>query len=412
VATVQLEHVSKTFKSRKGDVRALTDLSLIVGDREFVVLVGPSGCGKSTTLRLIAGLEEPSAGTIRIGARDVGGVPPKDRDVAMVFQNYALYPHMTVFGNIAFGLKMRRVPAREIKQRVQEVARTLDVGHLLERKPGGLSGGECQRVALGRAIVRDPKIFLFDEPLSNLDARLRGHMRTELKALHRSLTAAIIYVTHDQEEAMTLGDRVVVMRQGVVQQCGPPLEVYNSPANRFVGDFIGSPSMNFLEGHLEDHAELVSFVAKVGRFALPPTLRDVAATPAGAGVVLGIRPEHVRVATPGTSPGGAASVEQQDFIARVTNLTVSVVEPLGNSVHIHVATSEGQSFVACAPPTTAITPGQRVNVLFDMSRIHLFAAGTCGARLSRPERASPAATGPDDGAMVADPQTSTPNRQV
>src|SRR3989304_3391716 len=251
MAGVTLEQVTRTFRTRKGEVRAVDDLSLSVGDGEFIVLVGPSGCGKTTTLRLIAGLEELTTGTIRIGDRVVNRVAPKDRDVAMVFQNYALYPHMTVYKNMAFGLKMRRVPRKDILRKVGEVAGKLGLTHLLERKPASLSGGECQRVAVGRAIGRKPQGFLFDEPLSNLDAGLRTQMRTELKDLHRELRTTVVYVTHDQEEAMTLGDRLVVLKEGVVQQCGTPLEVYNRPANRFVAGFIGTPPMNFFDGRLE-----------------------------------------------------------------------------------------------------------------------------------------------------------------
>src|SRR3989304_1842028 len=265
MAGVTLEQVTRTFRTRKGEVRAVDDLSLSVGDGEFIVLVGPSGCGKTTTLRLIAGLEELTAGAIRIGDREVNNVPPKDRDVAMVFQNYALYPHMTVFKNMAFGLKMRRVPNAEIIRMVGETAAKLGLTHLLDRKPSALSGGERQRVAVGRAIARKPQVFLFDEPLSNLDAKLRIQMRTELKDLHRELRTTVVYVTHDQEEAMTLGDRMAVLREGVIQQCGPPLEVYNRPANRFVAGFVGTPLMNFFEGRLECNGDAVCFIARVGR---------------------------------------------------------------------------------------------------------------------------------------------------
>src|SRR5437868_1371570 len=245
MAQVVLDKVSKVFP---GGVKAVDAIDLGIRDQEFVVLVGPSGCGKSTTLRMVAGLEEISEGTIRIGDRIVTDVPPKDRDIAMVFQNYALYPHMSVYKNMAFGLKLRGMPKAQINERVMQAARILDIEHLLERKPKALSGGQRQRVAVGRAIVREPAAFLFDEPLSNLDAKLRVTTRAELKRLHRRLKTTTIYVTHDQEEAMTLGDRIVVMKDGVIQQADSPLKTYNSPVNRFVAGFIGMPPMNFFDG--------------------------------------------------------------------------------------------------------------------------------------------------------------------
>src|SRR6185312_16045779 len=245
MAQVQLQKVSKIYP---GGMRAVDGIDLSIGDREFVVLVGPSGCGKTTTLRMIAGLEEITAGTIRIGNQVVNRMPPKDRDIAMVFQNYALYPHMTVYKNMAFGLKLRGMQSEEIQARVKDAARILDIEHLLDRKPRALSGGQKQRVAVGRAIVREPAAFLFDEPLSNLDAKLRVTTRAELKRLHHRLKTTTIYVTHDQEEAMTLGDRIVVMRDGLIQQADTPLKTYNEPANRFVAGFIGMPPMNFFDG--------------------------------------------------------------------------------------------------------------------------------------------------------------------
>src|SRR6476619_7400849 len=248
MARVELEKVTKIYP---GGVKAVNAIDLSIRDQEFIVLVGPSGCGKSTTLRMVAGLEEITDGTIRIGDRVVNNVPPKDRDVAMVFQNYALYPHMTVYKNMAFALKLRKVPRPQIQQRVLEAARTLDIEHLLERKPRELSGGQRQRVAVGRAIVREPAAFLFDEPLSNLDALLRVTTRAELKRLHQRLRTTTIYVTHDQEEAMTLGDRIVVMKDGLIQQEDTPLQTYNSPVNRFVAGFIGMPPMNFFDGQLK-----------------------------------------------------------------------------------------------------------------------------------------------------------------
>src|SRR6187551_1990655 len=251
MAQVILKDVSKTYD---GQVNVVTDFNLEVEDGEFIVLVGPSGCGKSTTLRMVAGLEELTGGTIQIGDRIVNDVPPKDRDIAMVFQSYALYPHMTVRENMAFALKLRKRPKAEIDEKVKKAAQVLAIEHLLERKPKALSGGQRQRVAVGRAIVRDPKCFLFDEPLSNLDAKLRVEMRAEIKQIHMNLNATTIYVTHDQEEAMTLGDRVVVMKDGIMQQCGSALSIYNHPVNRFVGSFLGSPPMNFFDGVLVEEA--------------------------------------------------------------------------------------------------------------------------------------------------------------
>src|SRR4051812_34011060 len=248
MAQVVLEKISKIYP---GNVKAVDSIDLAIKDQEFVVLVGPSGCGKSTTLRMVAGLEEISSGTIRIGDRVVNDVPPKDRDIAMVFQNYALYPHMTVYKNMAFGLKLRKMPKAQIDQRVNEAAKILDIGHLLDRKPKALSGGQRQGVAVGRAIVREPAAFLFDEPLSNLDAKLRVTTRAELKRLHQRLKTTTIYVTHDQEEAMTLGDRIVVMKDGIIQQSDTPLKTYSSPVNRFVAGFIGMPPMNFFDGTIK-----------------------------------------------------------------------------------------------------------------------------------------------------------------
>src|SRR5215218_1015695 len=255
MAKVTVKNVYKIFRGEKGgDVTAVNDVSLEIKDREFVVLVGPSGCGKSTTLRMIAGLEEITSGTIQIGDQIVNDVPPKDRDIAMVFQSYALYPHMTCYENMAFALKLRKTPKATIDEKVKKAAKILMIEHLLDRKPKALSGGQRQRVALGRAIVRDPKCFLFDEPLSNLDAKLRVEMRAEIKQLHMSLNATTVYVTHDQEEAMTLGDRVVVMKDGITQQVGSALAIYNRPVNRFVGSFLGSPPMNFFTGELVETA--------------------------------------------------------------------------------------------------------------------------------------------------------------
>ncbi len=373
-------------------VCAIRDLSLAVADREFIVLVGPSGCGKTTALRLIAGLEEPTSGTIRIGERDVDGVHPKDRDIAMVFQTYALYPHMTVFKNMAFGLKVRRVPKDQIRRKVHEAAALLGIEHLLARRPAALSGGERQRVAVGRAMVRKPRVFLFDEPLSNLDAGLRTHMRTELKSLHRSLQTTIIYVTHNQEEAMTLGDRIAVMKDGVLQQCGRPLEVYNQPANRFVAGFIGTPAMNFLEGTLERDGEETWFTGGVGRLVLPDQLATSVRECHGRAVVLGIRPEHVHLPA-GDAAGRADRLESRsdglshslpdsgEPFATAANLTVGIVEALGNSIHVHLETDAGESIIARVPPSVSISPGRRVDLAMDLSCAHIFEAEEPGKRL-------------------------------
>ena len=291
MARVVLENVEKTYP---GGFEAVKKFNLDIADREFLVLVGPSGCGKSTTLRCVAGLEDVTHGTIRIGERVVNDLPPKDRDIAMVFQNYALYPHMTVFENMAFGLKFRNIARRDIREKVQRAARILGIEGLLDRKPRTLSGGQRQRVAVGRAIVRDPKCFLFDEPLSNLDAKLRIEMRTEIKRLHADLKSTTIYVTHDQEEAMTLGDRVVVMKEGAIQQCGAPLEVYHRPANRFVAGFVGMPPMNFFEGSISEEGGILWFDEGTGRIALPQWAYEAMRSKIGVPVVMGVRPQAIQ----------------------------------------------------------------------------------------------------------------------
>jgi multiple sugar transport system ATP-binding protein len=292
LAQVLLKDVTKRF----GNVTAVDNISLDIKDREFIVLVGPSGCGKSTTLRMVAGLEEVTAGQITIGQTVVNDVPPKDRDIAMVFQNYALYPHMDVYNNMAFGLKLRKFPKDEIDRRVKEAAKLLGIENLLDRKPKALSGGQRQRVAVGRAIVREPKVFLMDEPLSNLDAKLRVQMRAELSKLHNRLQTTIIYVTHDQTEAMTMGDRIVVMKDGHIYQVGAPLDIYNNPDNMFVAGFIGSPAMNFLDVLLQKEGEVYTIDAKTFKLEIPA---EKAASIKGLGnyvgkpIVLGIRPEDI-----------------------------------------------------------------------------------------------------------------------
>jgi multiple sugar transport system ATP-binding protein len=394
MAQVDLEHVTKVFP---GNVKAVDALGLAVADREFVVLVGPSGCGKSTTLRMIAGLEDLTSGVIRIGQRVVNDVPPKDRDIAMVFQNYALYPHMTVYKNMAFALKLRKVPKPQIQQRVLEAARMLEIEHLLERKPRELSGGQRQRVAVGRAIVREPAAFLFDEPLSNLDAKLRVTTRAELKRLHQRLKTTTIYVTHDQEEAMTLGDRIVVMKDGRIQQAAAPLDTYNFPENRFVAGFIGMPPMNFFDGVVRsDPAGLVFREGKRGAkvaqatgetgggeltlpengftLPVPARLRDRLAGTVDRPVVLGIRPEHLSL-----TPGGGDSSPLA--------LRVNVTEPLGNMMDVYMSTELDNPVVARVEAHGASQGGIRSEAkaafYADPRRVHFFEPGETGMNLSK-----------------------------
>jgi len=377
MAAVALEHVTKVYPSGKNGVTAVSDVSLEIADREFVVLVGPSGCGKSTTLRVVAGLEEVSSGLIRIGGSVVNNVAPKDRDIAMVFQNYALYPHMTVYKNMAFGLKMRRVPRDEIQRKVHGAAELLGITPLLDRKPKQLSGGERQRVAVGRAIVRQPQAFLFDEPLSNLDARLRVQMRSELKKLHRRLRITVIYVTHDQEEAMTLGDRIVVMESGVVQQSGPPLDVYSHPINRFVAGFVGTPPMNFFDGRLVTRDGALFFETAGGALQMPPGLSDRLQPYAGRQMILGARPETLDlVAAP---EGWMASGEAAQ--ARLP-MRVQVVEPLGESSDVYLQPAEGGQVVARVSSQVGVTEGSTVHVALDVSRAHVFEPGETGSNVA------------------------------
>jgi multiple sugar transport system ATP-binding protein len=369
MAQVQLERVSKVYP---GNVKAVDDVTLDIADREFVVLVGPSGCGKSTTLRMVAGLEEVTNGTIRIGERVVNDVPPKDRDIAMVFQNYALYPHMTVYKNMAFGLKLRGVPKREIDQKVHEAARLLGIEVLLDRKPKALSGGQRQRVAVGRAIVRNPKAFLFDEPLSNLDAKLRVEMRAELKKLHRRLSTTTIYVTHDQEEAMTLGDRVVVMKDGVVHQVARPLQVYDHPVNRFVAGFVGTPPMNFLNGRLMRENGRLYFDEGSCRVRLPESLGSRVQAYEGKPMTMGVRPEDISDRSEGSfgEPENALSVK------------VSVVEPLGDKMDVYMQTGAHDHIVCRVDAHSRIEEGMNMTMHLDMHRVHLFEPGELGRNVS------------------------------
>jgi multiple sugar transport system ATP-binding protein len=361
MAQVVLEGVTKVYP---GGVAAVRNLDLEIKDKELIVLVGPSGCGKSTTLRMIAGLEEATKGTIRIGERTVNDVPPRDRDIAMVFQNYALYPHMTVYKNMAFGLTLRGYARAEIKERVLDAARVLGIEDLLERKPKALSGGQRQRVAVGRAIVRKPKAFLLDEPLSNLDAKLRTEMRAELQKLHRRLETTMIYVTHDQIEAMTLGDRIVVMEDGLVQQVDTPLSVYDYPANRFVAGFIGTPPMNFIDGTLVAKDGRLYFSENPGiELALPDRLQQTMQEFAGSAVALGIRPETIRNQTP-----DAAAPEEGTFQA-----DVNVVEPLGDEMIVYIST--GKNDLICKVGShSRIEVGQQLEFVVDLTKVHLFDA--------------------------------------
>lgn len=372
MAKVILENVVKIFRDDKGnDVRAVDNVNLEIEDEEFMVLVGPSGCGKSTTLRMVAGLEEVSSGTVSIDNRVINHVPPKDRDIAMVFQNYALYPHMTVYNNMAFGLKLRKYSKTEIAQRVREAADILGIRLLLERKPKELSGGQRQRVAVGRAIVRKPKVFLFDEPLSNLDAKMRVQMRTEISKLHTRLSATMIYVTHDQVEAMTMGDRITVMNNGKIQQVGVPLEIYNHPKNMYVAGFIGSPPANFFDGTIQQKDGKLFFVEKnVQRgssFSIhvdddhASKLQDYV----GQEVKFGIRPEdiHDKLYEGSADP------------AKIVQATVEVVEPMGAEVYLYMNTGT-HSFIARVGVAQKADVQHKLDLVFNTKRAHYFDVST------------------------------------
>lgn len=361
MARVTLSNISKTYPG--GNV-AVRGVSLDIEDHEFMVLVGPSGCGKSTTLRMIAGLEDISSGEISIGEKVVNDVAPKDRDIAMVFQNYALYPHMTVYKNMAFGLKMRRFPKAEIDKRVRDAAKILDIERLLDRKPKALSGGERQRVALGRAIVRDPQVFLFDEPLSNLDARLRVQMRAEIQQLHNRLDATMIYVTHDQVEAMTMGDRIAVMYEGEVQQVDTPMKLYAEPANKFVAGFIGSPPMNFQSVTVRKNGGVVEGPDKRVRLNVDEAQRAALASYTDHEVFLGLRPEAF-----------AAAPDQKLTDGKSIVATVQVVEPMGSETFLYLDC--GEHIVARIEPGAPLpSPGDEYIVNVDMAQAHYFDANT------------------------------------
>ena len=353
MATLQIEKLVKRY----GDVTAVDGIDLDVADKEFVVLVGPSGCGKSTTLRMIAGLEDISSGHIRIGNRVVDELEPKDRDIAMVFQDYALYPHMSVFENMAFGLRYRKYAKAEIRRRVTEAAQILDIEPLLARRPKQLSGGQRQRVAMGRAIVRDPAVFLFDEPLSNLDAKLRVTMRTEIKRLHKRVATTVVYVTHDQVEAMTLADRIVIMRNGIIEQVGTPDEIYNAPSSTYVAGFIGSPTMNLVPGELRGDARgLALRLAGDADMVLPPDVARRFGRHADRPLTIGIRPEDFVIA-------GDGGIE----------VTPDVIEPLGSDTLLFF-TLNGSEMVARLPPRALAAHAERVRLEPDLGQLHLFDA--------------------------------------
>jgi multiple sugar transport system ATP-binding protein len=360
MAELRLEHIYKIYDN---NVTAVKDFNLHIQDKEFIVFVGPSGCGKSTTLRMIAGLEEISKGDLYIDGKRMNDVAPKDRDIAMVFQNYALYPHMSVYDNMAFGLKLRKFPKDEIDRRVREAARILGLEQYLDRKPKALSGGQRQRVALGRAIVRDAKVFLMDEPLSNLDAKLRVQMRSEIAKLHQRLGTTTIYVTHDQTEAMTMATRLVVMKDGVIQQVGTPKEVYEKPENVFVGGFIGSPAMNFLKGTLKDGSFVIGDVTIAVPEGKMKVLRDQGYV--GKEVILGIRPEDFH--------------DEPVFIEASQNTKITanieVAELMGAETMVYSQIS-GQEFVARIDARTEIRPGQMIDLALDMNKAHFFDVNT------------------------------------
>ena len=362
MSSITLKDINKVYP---GDVVAVCDFNLEIPDKEFVVLVGPSGCGKSTTLRMIAGLEEITEGELFIGDRLVNDVPPKDRDIAMVFQNYALYPHMTVYKNMAFSLSLKKMPKDEIDRRVREAARILDIEYLLDRRPKALSGGQRQRVALGRAMVRNPAVFLLDEPLSNLDAKLRTSMRTELIRLHKKLSATFVYVTHDQTEAMTMGDRIVVMKDGFIQQVDKPQNLFDSPCNIFVAGFIGSPQMNFIEGLLRKDAEKYYFETESGDKHYMPAgkANDIMNEYVGKTVILGIRPEDIHDME--HLPKGPDN--------SLVDAIVEVRELMGSEIYLYLKYMD-KALLARLPTSAAAISDNRLRLALDMNKAHLFDA--------------------------------------
>ena len=358
MASVTYDHIYKRF----GDVVAVNDLNIEIEDKEFLVLVGPSGCGKSTALRCLAGLEEISEGTIKIGDRVVNDIPPKDRDIAMVFQSYALYPHMSVFDNMAFGLKLRKMDKAEIKRRVNDAAQILGIEDLLERKPRQLSGGQRQRVALGRAIVREPNVFLLDEPLSNLDAKLRVQTRAEISKLHKQLETTFIYVTHDQTEAMTMADRIAVMKLGILQQVDTPQNLYDLPSNKFVAGFIGSPSMNFFEGKISKDGEKIFFDGGSFKVDIPEDKSAIYQSYVGKEVTFGIRPEDIH--NPKFLPQG--------ILPANIKASVEVTELMGNEIFVYLSTGDHSGYIARVDPRSHFHMGDEVEVAFNMENFHIF----------------------------------------
>ena len=361
MASLQLKNIKKTYGN---GITAVNDFNLDIADQEFIIFVGPSGCGKSTTLRMIAGLEEITEGELYIGDKLMNDVAPKDRDIAMVFQNYALYPHMTVYDNMAFGLKLRKTPKAEIEQRGKEAAKILEIEHLLDRKPKALSGGQRQRVAMGRAIVREPKVFLMDEPLSNLDAKLRVQMRVEIAKLHQRLKATIIYVTHDQVEAMTLGTRIVVMKDGIMQQVASPITLYNEPDNLFVAGFIGSPQMNFIDAVAQKEGNDV-YLAFCGQKVLLPAEKAqklIDGGYIGKEVIMGIRPEDIH----------ATKEAIERFPQDVVTADVNVTELLGADMHLYLMIGDVDNIVATVSARQQIKAGDRLKLAFDPAHIHVF----------------------------------------
>ena len=361
MAKVVFEHVFKKF----GEVTAVNDLNIEVLDKEFLVLVGPSGCGKTTALRCVAGLEEITSGNIYIGDRLVNDVAPKDRDIAMVFQSYALYPHMSVYDNLAFGLKLRKTPKADIDRRVKDAARILGIENLLDRKPKQLSGGQRQRVALGRAIVREPKVFLMDEPLSNLDAKLRVATRAEISKLHQRLETTIIYVTHDQVEAMTMGNRIAVMKDGVLQQLDTPQVLYDKPVNMFVAGFIGSPAMNFFDAKVTGTAEDLWIDAVNFKVKIPASLHAKMAPSLGKDIIFGIRPEDILDRAFHPNPDAV----------NVINAAVDVVEPMGHEVNIYLLAG-AKTFIAAMDARTMVRPGDKMDIVLNMEHMHAYDKNT------------------------------------
>jgi len=358
MASLQLKNIYKRYP---GGVTAVSDFSLDIADKEFVIFVGPSGCGKSTTLRMIAGLEEISEGELYIGEKYMNDEAPKDRDIAMVFQNYALYPHMTVYENMAFGLKLRKTPKEEIDKRVHEAARILDIEHLLERKPKALSGGQRQRVALGRAIVREPKVFLMDEPLSNLDAKLRVQMRSEISKLHQRLQTTFIYVTHDQTEALTMGTRIVVMKDGIMQQVDSPQQLYNKPCNIFVAGFIGSPQMNFCDAEIVEENGEIGIKFGNNKLALTAEKAEKAKEYIGKTVIMGIRPEDLY--------DDAEAIEK--YAETVVNADVEVTEMMGAETYLYLVI-DGMNFIARVKPDSEAAINTTIKIALDPTKIHIF----------------------------------------